>query len=89
MFARRQLLPVSPSWWQPLRVSGLFSSDRMCPWIAEAKPHSSFLGGDFRRGFDYGAQWITNLAGILTVSEKDAPELVAGFQSRCRAHARS
>jgi hypothetical protein len=49
----------------------------MCPGIAEAKPHSSFLGGDFRRGFDYGAQWITNLAGILTVSEKDAPELVA------------
>jgi hypothetical protein len=89
MFARWQVLPVSLSWWNPLRVSGLFSSDRMCPRLAKAEPHRSLLGGDFRRGFDYGAQRITNLAGILTVSEKDAPELVAGFQSRCRAHARS
>jgi hypothetical protein len=64
----------------------LFRSDRVRPGIAEAKPERSFLGGDFRRSFDYGAQWITNLAGIPTVSEKDAPELVAWFQSRCRAH---
>ena len=89
MPARCQLLLASPSWWKPLRVSGLFSSDRMCPRIAEAKPHRSFLGGDFRRSFDHGAQWIANLARVLTVSEKDAPELVARFQSRCRAHARS
>jgi len=59
----------------------------MRPRVAEAKPHRSFLGGDFRRGFDYGAQWITNLAGVLTVSEKDTPELVVRFQSGCRAHA--
>jgi hypothetical protein len=86
MSAYWQLLVTLLPWWKPLCVSGLFSSNRMCPGIAEAKPHSSFLGGDFRRGFDDGAQWITNLAGILTVSEKDAPELVAWFQSRCRAH---
>lgn len=79
MPARGRLLVASLPWWKPLCVSGLFSSNRMCPGIAEAKPHSSFLGGDFRRGFDYGAQWIANLAGVLTVSEKDAPELVAWF----------
>jgi hypothetical protein len=61
----------------------------VCPRIAESKPHRSFLGGDFRRGFNYSAQWIANLAGVLTVSEKDTPELIAGFQSRRRAHARS
>lgn len=87
MFARRQLLSVSLSWWKPLCVASLFGCDRMCPRIAEAEPYRSFLGGDFRRGFDYGPQWITNLAGILPVSEKDAPELVARFQSRRRAHA--
>jgi len=88
MFARWRLVASRP-WWKPLCISSLLGGDRMRPRIAEAKPHRSVLGGDFRRGFDYGAQWITNLAGILTVSEKDAPELVAWFQSRCRAHAYS
>ncbi len=80
---------MSFAWWNPLRVSGLFRSDRMCPRIAEPKPHGRFLSGDFRWGFDYSPQGITNLAGVLTVREKDAPKLVAGFQSRRRAHARS
>jgi hypothetical protein len=89
MFVREFLAVSWLGFGKPLSLFGLFSRDGMRPRIAEAKPHCSFLGGDFRRDFDYGAEWIVNLAGVLTVSEKDAPELVAGFQSRRRAHARS
>jgi len=69
-------------------VFGLFSRDGMRPRIAEAKPHCSFLGGEFCSRFNYGAQWITNLAGVFTISVVDAPELIPwlGCQSRSCAH---
>ena len=89
MFARRQLLVALLPRWKPLRVSSLFCGDRMCPGITEAKPHSSFFGGDFRRGFDYGAQWITNLTGVFAVGVIDASELVALAWSHGRAHGHS
>lgn len=58
----------------------------MCPGFAEAESRGGLFGGEFGRGFDNRAKWIAHQAGMLTVSVVDAPQLVARFQSRGRAH---
>ena len=65
-----------------------FRRNRVCPRIAKAKFHGSFLGGEFRWRFDSGAKWIAQLARMFAVGVVDAPELVARLQSRGRAHGR-
>ncbi len=62
---------------KPQRLFGFFGSDRVRPRITKAKPHCSFLGGEFRWRFDYGAQWTANLTGVFAVSVVDAPEMIA------------
>ena len=57
----------------------------MRPRIAEAESDRSFLGGDFCRGFDGRAEWITERLGILAVGVIDAPQFV--FGGRCQIHA--
>jgi len=63
-----------------------FGCDRMCPGVAEAKSRGSFLGCNFRWSFNGGAKWITQLAGMFPVGVVDAPQLLAGLQSRARFH---
>lgn len=61
----------------------------MRPRFTEAELRGGFLGGEFVGSFDDRAEWITHHSGILTVGVINAPELVARFQSRGRAHGRS
>ncbi len=56
----------------------------MRPRIAEAETHCSFLGSELCWRFDYGAQRITNLAGVFAVGVVDAPELIAWLRSLSR-----
>lgn len=88
MFVREFLAVSWPAFVKPLCLFGLFGTDGMRPGITEAKPDRSFLGGEFCWRFDYGAQWITNLAGVFAIGVIDAPELIARLrcQSRGCAH---
>ena len=61
----------------------------MRPRVAETKFGGGFLGGNFRRSFNGGAQWITQLAGVFAGGVVDAPQLVARIQSRARSHGSS
>ena len=63
-----------------------FRRNRMRARVGEAKSRGSFLGGNFRWSFNRGAKWITQLAGVFSVSVVNAPKLVAGLQSRARSH---
>ena len=66
-----------------------FRCNRVRPRIAKAKFRSRFFSGDFRWRFNGGAKWITQLAGVFPVSVVNAPELLAGIQSRARFHGES
>ena len=66
-----------------------FGCDRMCPRTVETKFGGSFLGGTFRWSFNRGAKWITQLACVFPVGVVDAPQLLAGLQSRARFHGSS
>ena len=61
----------------------------MCPRVAETKFGGGFLGGNFRRSFNGGAQWITQLGGVFAVGVVDTPQLIARIQSRARSHGSS
>ena len=61
----------------------------MRPRIAKAKSRGSFLGDEFVGRFDNRAKWITQLAGVFPVGVVDAPQLLAGLQSRARFHGSS
>ena len=54
--------------------------------VGEAKLRGSFLGVNFRWSFNGGAKWITQRAGMFPVGVVDAPQLLAGLQSRVRFH---
>ncbi len=58
MLAGWQLPLMSFLLWKPKRVTGLFSSDGMCPRRLEAEFAGSFLGGLFGGRFDHRAQRI-------------------------------
>jgi hypothetical protein len=58
MLARWQLTVMSFPLRKPLRVSGLFGSDRMCPRRFEAKSSGHFLGSLLRGCFNYRPQRI-------------------------------
>ena len=71
------LLPMSRSPFKDcLRQPGNFWCDRMCPRIAEAKFGSSFFSGDFRRGFNGGAERVAHYTGKFSVSVVDAPQFI-------------
>ena len=61
----------------------------MRPRFTETEPSRGFLSGKFCAGFDDRAEWIAHHAGILPVRVVDAPQLIAGLQSRGRAHSGS
>ena len=61
----------------------------MRPRIAKAKSRGSLLGDEFVGRFDNRAKWITQLAGMFPVGVVDAPQLLAGLQSRARSHGSS
>ena len=58
----------------------------MRPRITKAKLRGGFLGDEFVGRFDNSAKWITQLAGVFPVGVVNAPELLAGLQSRNRFH---
>jgi hypothetical protein len=74
---------------KPLRSLRLLSGYGMRPGVVEAESGGGFLGGKFGGSFDNCAEWITHLAGILTVPVVDAPQLLFRFQSRGCAHTHS
>ena len=57
-----------------------FWCDRMRPRVAEAESGSSFLGSNFRWGFDGGAERITKRVGIFSVRVIDTPQFVFGVR---------
>ena len=63
-----------------------FRCNRVCPRIAKAEFGRRFFSGDFRWRFNGRAKWITQLAGMFPVGVVNAPELLAGLQSRNRFH---
>ena len=69
-----------------LRQPHNFGCNRVRPRVIEAEFRSSFFSGDFCWCFNGGAQWITQLAGVFPVGVVDAPQLLAGLQSRARFH---
>jgi hypothetical protein len=58
----------------------------MRPRITKAKLRCGLLGDEFVGCFNNSAKWITQLAGIFPVGVVNAPELLAGLQSRNRFH---
>ena len=83
----REFLPVSrAAFVKPLCVSHFFGTDRMRPRITKAKLRGGFLGGEFVGCFNDRAKWITQLPGVFPVGVVNAPELLAGLQSRNRFH---
>ena len=58
----------------------------MRPRITKAKLRGGFLGDEFVGYFNDRAKWITQLASIFPVGVVNAPELLAGLQSRNRFH---
>ena len=66
-----------------------FRRNRVCPRVAKVEFRGSFFCGDFRWRFDSRAKWITQLAGVFPVGVVNAPELLAGLQSRNRFHGNS
>ena len=61
----------------------------MRPRITKAKLRGGFLGDEFIGCFNDRAKWITQLAGVFPVGVVNAPELLAGLQSRARSHGSS
>ena len=61
----------------------------MRPRITKAKLRGGLLGDEFVGCFNDRAKWITQLASIFPVGVVNAPELLAGLQSRNRFHADS
>ena len=57
----------------PFRQPDNFWCDWMRPRIAEAKFGSGFFSGDFRRGFNGGAERVAHHPGKFPVSVIDAP----------------
>ena len=83
----REFLPVSrAAFVKPLCVSHFFGIDRMRPRITKAKLRGGFLGDKFIGCFNDCAKGITQLASIFPVGVVNAPELLAGLQSRNRFH---
>ena len=83
----REFLPVSrTALVKPLCVSHFVGTDRMRQRITKAKLRGGFLGDEFVGCFNNRAKWITQLMGIFPVGVVNAPELLAGFQSRNRFH---
>jgi hypothetical protein len=70
-------------------MSHFFGSDRVRPRITKAKLRGGFLGDDFGGRCEDRAKWVTQLAGVFPVGVVDAPELLAGLQSRARSHGSS
>ena len=64
-----------------------FRCNRVCPRIAKAEFGRRFFSGEFRRRFDGGPKWITQLAGVFPVGVVNAPELTARLRSHSCAHA--
>lgn len=58
----------------------------MCARMTKAKSYGSFLGDEFVRRLNYGAQRVAHDAGKFTVDVVNAPQLVVGLQSRARLH---
>ena len=58
----------------------------MRPGITKAKSCGGFLGDEFVGCFNDRAKWIIQLASVLPVGMVNAPELLAGLQSRARFH---
>jgi hypothetical protein len=54
----------------------------MRPRITKTKLRGGFLGDEFSGRCKDRAKWITQLAGVFPVGVVDAPELLAGLQSR-------
>ena len=61
----------------------------MRPRIAKAKLRGGFLGDEFVGCLNDRAKGITQLAGVFPVGVVNAPELLAGLQSRNRFHGNS
>lgn len=61
----------------------------MRPGITKTESRGGFLGDEFVGRFDDRAKWITQLAGVFPVGVVNAPELLAGLQSRARFHGNS
>ena len=61
----------------------------MRPWIAETKFGSGFFSGDFRWGFNGGAQGIIQRTGTFLIGVKNPPELVAALLNRGLVHGSS
>ena len=61
----------------------------MRPRITKTKLRGGFLGDEFIGCFNDRAKWITQLAGVFPVGVVNAPELLAGLQSRARSHGKS
>lgn len=58
----------------------------MCPRITKTKLRGGFLGDEFVGCFNDCSKWITQLAGVFPVGVVNAPQLLAGLQSRNRFH---
>lgn len=75
------LLPMSRLPCQyPFRQLGNFWCDRVRPRVAEAKSGGNFLGGDFRRGFNGGAERVAHHPGKFPVGVVDAPQFILGVR---------
>ena len=86
----REFLPVSgAALVKPLCVPQFVGTDRMRPRITKAKLCGGFLGNEFVGCLNDRAKGITQLAGIFPVDVVNAPELLAGLQSRNRFHGNS
>jgi len=57
----------------PFRQLCHFWRNRVRPRVVEAEFGGGFFGGDFRRGFNGGAQGIAKSLGIFPVGVIDAP----------------
>jgi hypothetical protein len=75
-----------PTFVKPLCVSHFFGSDWMRPRITKSKSRGGFLGDELVGRFDNRAKWVTQLAGVFPVGVVNAPELLAGLQTRARFH---
>jgi hypothetical protein len=70
----------------PLRQLSNFWCDLVRPWIIEAEFGSGLFSGHFRRCFNGGAQWITQLVDVFSVGMVNSPESLARLPCRTRFH---
>ena len=60
----------------PFRQLGNFWCDRVCPRVAESEFGGGFFSGDFRRGFNGGAERVAHHPGKFPVGVVDAPQSI-------------